>query len=188
MRATVAAGGAAARLHGDRRARTQPGGVQVAARGQQPDVAEPVDAGDRRDEPAVPRGAGAAARAARAPPPSSGSPASRSAAPAASRAATGANTSRPWNVADTGSSRKGDREISTASATPPKRSAAGIRSPLSGPDEDPVLLRDPQRHRPPRSADPRIDHRDVHAGRHEGQRAGERQRAAQDVLRAGSRA
>ena len=41
--------------------------------------------------------------------------------------------SRPWNVADTGSSRHGEAEISTASATPPNRSAAGISRPLSGP-------------------------------------------------------
>jgi SulP family sulfate permease len=64
---------------------------------------------------------------------SSGGPASPSGSSAASLAATGANTSRPWNVAETGSSRQLEAEMSTASTMPPKRSAAGISRPLSGP-------------------------------------------------------
>ena len=80
-----------------------------------------------------PRARLGAAPAARSSSGSSGSPASASSAPAARWAATGANTSRPWKVADTGSSRCGERVTSTASATPPQRSQARLSSPLSGP-------------------------------------------------------
>ena len=72
--------------------------------------------------PSSSRARGSSRRTSR--PASTGSPPSPSAAPAARRAATGAKMSRPWNVADTGSSRNGERAMSTASDTPPKRSAA----------------------------------------------------------------
>ena len=77
--------------------------------------------------------AAAAARDRTSSPGSSGSPASASSAPAAIRAATGANRSRPWKVADTGSSRCGERVTSTARDTPPQRSHARLSRPLSGP-------------------------------------------------------
>ena len=50
------------------------------------------------------------------------------------RAATGANRSRPWNVAARPArGGSGERPMSIASTTPPKRSAASCRRPLSGP-------------------------------------------------------
>ena len=85
----------------------------------------------RRSPPSTSRGRGSSSGTSSTG--SSGGPASASGSPAASRAATGANRSRPWNVAATGSSRHGESEISTTSAMPPKRSAAGSSSPLSGP-------------------------------------------------------
>ena len=94
---------------------------------------------------------------------SSGVPAEASGAPPASRAATGAKTSRPWNVAETGSSRHGDAEISTASATPPNRSAAAHQQAVVGADEQAVLLDRAQRDRAPPRADLRVDDREVHA-------------------------
>ena len=113
---------------------------------------------------------------------SSGVPASASGAPAASRAATGANTSRPWNVAETGSSRHGEAEISTASAIPPNRSAAGSSSPLSGPtssrSSSAVRSATARRAR----ADLGIDDREVDAARRERQRPRERQRSLQDPV------
>ncbi len=60
-------------------------------------------------------------------------PTSDSARPAASAAATGANTSRPWNVADAPARANGERPMSTASAAPPDAATAGSNSPLSGP-------------------------------------------------------
>ncbi len=62
-----------------------------------------------------------------------GSPASARVAPSARWAATGAKRSRPWKVAERGSSRNGERESSTASVAPPSRSSARESSPLSGP-------------------------------------------------------
>ena len=41
--------------------------------------------------------------------------------------------SRPWKVAETGSSRCGERVMSTTCSTPPQRSQARLSSPLSGP-------------------------------------------------------
>ena len=55
--------------------------------------------------------------------------------------------SRPWNVAETGSSRCGERLMSTASTTPPHFSHARLSSPLSGPTS--------ARPSPVRSATPR---------------------------------
>ena len=60
-------------------------------------------------------------------------PSSESGIPEASRAAAGANTSRPWNVRETGCSMMSGFVIATASTTPPQASAAGISRPLSGP-------------------------------------------------------
>ena len=80
-----------------------------------------------------PRPAAWGARPPPAPPGSHGSPASASAAPPASRAATGAKMSRPWKVAATSGSANGERPMSTASTTPPARSAASDSKPLSGP-------------------------------------------------------
>ena len=60
-------------------------------------------------------------------------PSSASGIPPASRAAAGANTSRPWNVRETGWSMTSGLVMATASTTPPHASAAGISSPLSGP-------------------------------------------------------
>ena len=113
---------------------------------------------------------------------SSGVPASASASPPARRAATGANRSRPWNVADTGSSRHGECEISTASATPPKRSAAGISRPLSGPTSmrSSSAVRSATARR--RAPDLGVDDREVHARRRVGQRPREHQRAGEHGL------
>ena len=113
---------------------------------------------------------------------SSGVPASASASPAASRAATGANRSRPWNVAETGSSRHGEVEISTASTTPPKRSAAGMQQAVVGADEQAVVERGAQRDGAAPRADLRVDDREVHAGRRVGEGAREHQRAGEDGL------
>ena len=88
-----------------------------------------------------PRCSPAAAPAAPAPRAPSRSPASSSDPPSASRAATGANRSRPWKVADSGSNRHGESLRSTARSTPPRPSAAGHSRPLSGP----TRRRSPQR-------------------------------------------
>ena len=81
--------------------------------------------------------------------------------------------SRPWKVAETGSSRNGERAISTASTTPPRRLGRQPQQPVVGTDEH-AVVREPQRHRPPLGADVGIDDRQVDADRHVGQRAGER--------------
>ena len=118
---------------------------------------------------------GRAARARTSPAGSHGSPASPSAAPPASRAATGAKMSRPWNVADTGGSANGERPMSTASTTPPARSAASDSSPLSGPTSNRPSA-SPQRDAAPVASDARIDHSEMHAHREVRQRATQDQR------------
>ena len=126
------AGGAAVTAMADVVARPQPGGREVVRRGVERDVAEPVDAATTATTVAPTSRARQLQRDQR------GRiqrrrPRRRAGRPPARCAATGAKRSRPWKVAETGSSRHGEAEISTASATPPKRSAAGMSSPLSGP-------------------------------------------------------
>ena len=89
--------------------------------------------------------------------------------------------SRPWNVLETGSSRHGESPMSNASSTPPKRSAASISSPLSGPDQP--ALAGAQRDGAARAADARVDDGEMHAGGRERQRASEPPGAGADVLR-----
>ena len=90
--------------------------------------------------------------------------------------------SRPWKVAETGSSRHGEAEISTASATPPNRSAAGDEQAVVGPDQQPALLGGPQRQRPSLGADVGVDDGEVHAGGHVRQRPREHRGARPHVL------
>ena len=107
---------------------------------------------------------------------SSGSPASASSAPRARWAATGAKMSRPWKVADTGSSRCGERLMSTARSTPPQRSHARLSSPLSGPTSTrPSLARSATR--AALGAYLRVHHRHVHTDRHVRQRVAQHERA-----------
>ena len=113
---------------------------------------------------------------------SSGAPAEASGAPPASRAATGAKMSRPWKVAETGSSRHGEAEISTASATPPNCSAAGAEQAVVRPDQQAALLGGPQRQRPPLGADVGVDDGQVHSGGHVRQRPREHRGAGAHVL------
>ena len=80
--------------------------------------------------------------------------------------------SRPWNVADTGSSRNGERADLDR-----LRHAAGAlggqpQQPVVGADQQPSVVR-ADRHRPALGADLGIDHRKHHAGRQVGQRAAE---------------
>ena len=100
----------------------------------------------------------AASRRVQSPRDRCGLPASSGAAPSARWAATGANTSRPWKVAETGSRRNGVALTSTAKSTPPAACAAGHSRPLSGPTST-VPLRD--RSATPRrcAADARVDDR-----------------------------
>ena len=111
-----------------------------------------------------------------------GSPAPASGAPAARCAATGAKRSRPWKVADVGSRRCGERATSTASTAPPKRSTASASRPLSGPDEDALVLGGAHRHGAALAADLGVDDREVHAGREVGQRAAQHERAGAHVV------
>ena len=64
---------------------------------------------------------------------SSGADLARASRPAARWAATGANTSRPWNVAETGCRNSSSAVMIRARSMPPSASAAGTSSPLSGP-------------------------------------------------------
>ena len=145
------------------------------------DVAEAVD---RHDVPTTrPRAAAAGRSSRRARPGRAASPASASGSPCARCAATGPKRSRPWNVAETGSSRHGEREISTASID----AAEALR----GGEQQPVVRGrrggGPRRRCAARpraaAADARVDHGQVHAGRREGQRPGERRAPVRHVLR-----
>ena len=111
-----------------------------------------------------------------------GSPASASGAPPARCAATGANTSRPWNVAAVGSRRCGERAIvdrlgDAAEALRGRQQQAVVR-----PDEDAVLLGGAQRDGAPLGPDLGVDDREVHAGREVRQRAPQHERAGADVV------
>ena len=112
------------------------------------DVAEAVDVDAcATSTPSTTRGRGSSS--ATSAPGSSGSPASSSAAPPASRAATGAKTSRPWNVAEIGRSAKRRAPDVDRLDHAPGRSAAERQQPVVGPDEHPPV-REPQRDAPPR--------------------------------------
>ena len=128
-------------------AEAQAGRGQLLVGGVEDHVAEAV-AGRARAR-AARRAPPARAGARRRPGPRSrsGLPTPASGAPPASAAATGAKMSRPWKVADTGSRRCGERPTSTASTTPPRRSAASDSSPLSGPTRIRSLGRGAQRDR-----------------------------------------
>ena len=60
-------------------------------------------------------------------------PSFASSSPSAKCAAAGEKMSRPWNVAETGSSAYSRFVISYAASIPPSFSAAGTSNPLSGP-------------------------------------------------------
>ena len=113
---------------------------------------------------------------------SSGGPELRGSTPAARCAAAGANTSRPWNVRETGSRRYAGFSSSHAPAMPPSRSAAGHEQPVVRPDVEPAV-RAAQRQRLPLGADAGIDDRQVHALRHVRKRAGEDERSLEHLLR-----
>ncbi|ANN14480.1 hypothetical protein SD37_01615 [Amycolatopsis orientalis] len=68
---------------------------------------------------------------------STGGPNSSGATPSARCAAAGAKTSRPWNVDDVTGRRYSGDASSYAAITPLSVSAAGMRSPLSGPTRIP---------------------------------------------------
>jgi hypothetical protein len=74
-----------------------------------------------------------------------------------------------------------DVPISTASATPPKRLAAGSSRPLSGPTRT-VLLGGAQRDGAPLGPDLGVDDGDVDPRREVGQRAPQHERAGADVV------
>ena len=94
--------------------------------------------------------------------------------------------SRPWKVGETGSRRSGERPTSTASATPPSRSQTGISSPLSGPDQQPVLLDGAHGDRaaPARAAgaDARVDDREDDRVGQVGERGAQHDRAGVHVV------
>ena len=97
--------------------------------------------------------------------------------------AAGENTSRAWNVRDTGCSITSGFVISCASTMPPQASAAGIRRPLSGPtNRRPSPVRSAIARRP--GPDAGVDDREVHADRQVRDRPGEDARAVPDRLRA----
>ena len=137
------------------------------------DVAEAVEADGVGDERARPPAAASGMSRRHDSSGSIGSPASLSSAPAASAAATGAKMSRPWNVAETGSRRWGERlevdRLEDAAEALRRRAEQAV----VGADEEPVLLGGAQRDRAAARRRPRVDDREVDA------RAGERQRAAQ---------
>ena len=84
-------------------------------RGLQLQVPEPVDEHAPRARRIRPSTSGAGSSSAQASRDRAACPASSSAAPSARWAATGANRSRPWKVAETGSRRNGLARMSTAS-------------------------------------------------------------------------
>ena len=117
-----------------------------------------------------------------------GVPASASASPAASRAATGANRSRPWNVAETGSSRHGDVEVLIALDHHAEPLGCGDQQAVVGADEQPVVERGAQRDGAPPRADVGVDDLEVDARWGVGEGAREHQRAGEHGLPAGPRA
>ena len=90
--------------------------------------------------------------------------------------------SRPWNVADTGSSAYSRFVISWAASIPPSFSAAGTSNPLSGPtysrpSPDRIAISAPI------AADPGIDDGEMDALRQVRKRVREHERALEDALR-----
>ena len=143
-----------ARLDGPER------GGEVGDAAAEAKVAEGVDVGDPGAEAAGLDDGRRAGRAGRGSPDRPAAPPSSNGSPSARCAATGAKTSRPWNVALVLGSSHSRFSRTRASVTPPSRSAAGTRRPLSGPIRtSPRAVR--RRDRPAIRADARIDDRDV---------------------------
>ncbi len=116
--------------------------------------------------PSSVRGAGSSITSSSSAP--SGSPASASSAPVARCAATGANRSRPWKVADTGSRRWGEREMSTTWSTPPQRLPGQREQPVVRTHQQPTVLA-AQGDGAALGAHLRVHHPHVHSARQVGQ-------------------
>ena len=142
-------------LHRDAVAHPQPGLRQVPVGEVEHRIAEAVDGDHVGDDAALADLPARSPRAWSATPPRPARRRPRSDAPSARWAATGANTSRPWNVAEIGSSRNGDSDTSTASTAPAEALDRRPEQAVVGPDEHPVLRGDPDRDRAPRSSPPR---------------------------------
>ena len=96
-------------------------------------------------------------------------------------AAAGEKTSRPWKVAETGSSTYASFVISCAASIPPSFSAAGTSSPLSGPTKSRPSPGSQRQGEAP-AADPRVNHGQVHALREVRERVREHDRALQHAV------
>ena len=110
-----------------------PGLLEVGGARVQLHVAEPVDPGHAAPEHPAGEHRRRRARAPAAPPGRSPGPIRSSGTPFARCAPAGANTSRPWNVFETGCRTTSAAAISAAASAPPSASQAIESSPLSGP-------------------------------------------------------
>ena len=96
-------------------------------------------------------------------------------------AATGANTSRPANVAPGAGRCQRVSVSSTARSAPPAKRHGGSEQPVVGTDEHALAAGHLDRDRPAGRGDAGVDHREHDAGRDVADAAGEGERSASHV-------